>query len=307
MLRTFYRLLRGGDKFHLQTSITKELKKLRIKHSKKPVSPLRFVLDFLLRSQMEGEVAKIFSSEFKSILTPEVNTLSSAFIDHGYELRIVGGAVRDLLKGIKPKDIDFSTNATPEEMIHVFNDKKIRYIETGLQHGTLTAHINKQDFEVTTLRVDVETDGRHAKVKFTNDWKVDAERRDLTFNAMSLALDGTLYDYFNGKQDLEQNYVRFVGDPRQRIVEDYLRILRYFRFYGRIATSPNQHDKDTLDIIKDTAKGLKMIAVERIWVELAKILVGNHAPSLLKLMYDLDVASYIGRIFVLFISVVKRT
>jgi len=194
-----------------------------------------------------------------------------------------------------PKDVDLSTNATPNEMIELFNKHQIRYIETGLQHGTLTAHINKKDFEVATLRVDVETDGRHAKVQYTNDWKLDAERRDLTFNAMSLELNGTLYDYFNGRKDLMEHRVRFVGDAKCRIEEDYLRILRYFRFYGRIAVSTDQHENKTLEIIKETAKGLKMIAVERVWIELAKILTGNHAPSLLEHIYALGVAENIGK------------
>ena len=102
----------------------------------------------------------------------------------------------------------------------------------GLKHGTITAHINSTDFEITTLRIDRETDGRHAVVDFTTDWVVDAERRDLIINAMSLGFDGTLYDYFDGEHHLKEKKVLFVGDPMKRIKEDYLRILRYFRFYG---------------------------------------------------------------------------
>ena len=243
---------------------------------------------------MARSISKLESQEFKSILTPELLIVASAFEKRGYDLRVVGGAVRDILLGNKPKDVDMSTNATPQKMIELFDEEQIRYIETGLQHGTLTVHLGQQDFEITTLRIDVATDGRHAKVEFTDDWKLDAERRDLTFNAMSLTLDGTLYDYFGGRDDLNARRVRFVGDPLKRLQEDYLRILRYFRFYGRIAEKPDEHDKETLDVISQCVEGLDRIAVERIWVEISKILVGNHAPSLLRLIYELKVAEHIG-------------
>ena len=249
-------------------------------------------IDFV--SRMSTNAGRIESEEFQSVLTPELLKLSNAISERGYDVRIVGGAVRDLLLGKAPKDVDLSTNATPEQMMEVFNADGIRFIETGLQHGTLTVHINKRDFEVTTLRTDTETDGRHAKVTFTHDWRVDAERRDLTINAMSLGLDGDLYDYFGGREDLTNRIVRFVGNPRLRIEEDYLRILRYFRFYGKIAEQPDKHDQATLDIIRDTAEGLRRIAVERVWVEVAKILTGNYAASLLQLMDELTVSKCIG-------------
>jgi len=239
-------------------------------------------------------VDKLDSAEFKSVLTPELFTVTKPFQKQGFDIRIVGGAVRDILLGIPPKDVDLGTNATPSEMIELFKEHKIHYIETGLQHGTITAHVNKRDFEVTTLRIDTETDGRHAKVQFTHDWKLDAERRDLTFNAMSLGLDGSLYDYFGGREDLFNHRVRFVGDSRSRIQEDYLRILRYFRFYGRIALEEDNHDQATLDVIRDCADGLRQISVERIWIEVSKILTGNHTPNLLRRMYELNVSQSIG-------------
>lgn len=239
-------------------------------------------------------VDNLDTREFKSILTPELFTVTAPFEQQGYDIRIVGGAVRDILLGIKPKDVDLGTNATPSEMIELFKKNNIHYIETGLQHGTLTVHVNKRDFEVTTLRIDAETDGRHAKVRFTHDWKLDAERRDLTFNAMSVGLDGTLYDYFGGREDLSKRRVKFVGDPRSRIQEDYLRILRYFRFYGRIALEEDNHDQATLNVIRECAGGLKKIAVERIWMEVSKILTGNHTTSLVRRMYELNVSQCIG-------------
>lgn len=247
------------------------------------------------REMSSSAVEKLVDSpEFQSVLTPELFTVATPLEKQGFDVRIVGGAVRDILLGIKPKDVDLGTNATPLEMIELFKKMNIHYIETGLQHGTLTVHVNKHNFEVTTLRIDAETDGRHAKVEFTNDWMVDAERRDLTINAMSLGLDGSLYDYFGGRDDLLKRRVRFVGDPKLRIQEDYLRILRYFRFYGRISSEEDNHDPTTLNVIQECAEGLKKIAVERIWIEISKILTGKYMPSLVRRMYDLNVAQFIG-------------
>lgn len=245
-------------------------------------------------NMFNSTVDKLDSPEFRSMLTSELFTVTKPFQEQGFDIRIVGGAVRDILLGIQPKDVDLGTNATPSEMIALFKQYKVHYIETGLQHGTITAHVNKRDFEVTTLRIDAETDGRHAKVQFTDDWKLDAERRDLTFNAMSLGLDGSLFDYFGGREDLFNHRVRFVGDPRLRIQEDYLRILRYFRFYGRIALEPDNHDQTTLNVIRECSDGLRQISVERIWMEVSKILTGNHTPALFRRMYELNVSQSIG-------------
>ena len=246
-------------------------------------------------SKAKHSVTKIDSPQFKAVLSEDLLNLVKVFEENGFEIRIVGGAVRDILLGKEPpKDMDLSTNATPDQMIELFKENDIKFYETGLQHGTLTVHINAIDYEVTTLRIDTETDGRHAKVQFTNDWRLDAERRDLTINAMSLKADGTLYDYFSGMRDLNDKKVQFVGHPEKRILEDYLRILRYFRFYGRIVQEAGQHDEETLATIRKTASGLRNIAVERIWVEVSRILVGNHASHLIDLMYDLGVAEHIG-------------
>lgn len=256
---------------------------------------LRHVFHSVRRKMSDSAVEKLDLPAFKSVLTPELFTVAAPFQEHGFDIRIVGGAVRDILLGMQPKDVDLGTNATPPEMIELFQKYKIHYIETGLEHGTLTAHVNKRDFEVTTLRIDTETDGRHAKVQFTHDWKLDAERRDLTFNAMSMGLDGSLYDYFGGRKDLFERRVRFVGDPRLRIQEDYLRILRYFRFYGKIALEADNHNQTTLSVIQECSDGLRKIAVERIWMEMSKILTGNHTPDLLRRMYELKVSQCIGK------------
>lgn len=235
------------------------------------------------------------SSEFQSLFTDGLNGLAEVFEKHHYELRIAGGAVRDLLSGKRPEDVDFATTATPEEMKHMFQTAGIRMINNkGEKHGTITARLHNENFEVTTLRVDVQTDGRHAEVEFTTDWQKDAERRDLTINSMFLGLDGMLYDYFKGYEDLQNRKVRFVGSAEQRIQEDYLRILRYFRFYGRVALEPDDHEPETLTAIRENARGLAAISGERIWVELKKMVVGNHAAHLLELIYNLDLAQYIG-------------
>jgi len=236
------------------------------------------------------------SPEFHALLTPDLKILSSMFSKYGYELRIAGGAVRDLLSGKQPHDVDFATTATPEEMKDMFTKEKVRMINNkGEDHGTITARINdKENYEVTTLRIDKVTDGRRAEVEFTKDWELDANRRDLTINSMFLGLDGTVYDYFSGREDLKARRVRFVGDPVQRIQEDYLRILRYFRFYGRIAASPNEHCQDTLEAIRNNAAGLERVSGERIWTEWQKILAGTFAGELTRCMVDLGMSPQIG-------------
>ncbi|XP_049589730.1 CCA tRNA nucleotidyltransferase 1, mitochondrial isoform X2 [Syngnathus scovelli] len=235
------------------------------------------------------------SSEFKVLFTDGLNELAETFKKNQYELRIAGGAVRDLLSGKQPEDVDFATTATPDEMKRMFQDAGIRMINNkGEKHGTITARLHNENFEVTTLRVDVQTDGRHAEVEFTTDWQKDAERRDLTINSMFLGLDGTLYDYFKGYDDLQSRTVRFVGSAEQRIQEDYLRILRYFRFYGKVALKPDEHKPETLEAIRANGSGLAAISGERIWVELKKIVIGQHAAQLLEMMYSLGLAHYMG-------------
>lgn len=238
------------------------------------------------------ESKKVSTDLLYALVNPQLETLSYLYKERGYELRIVGGAVRDILLNKEPKDIDLASDATPEESIELLADNEIRMIPTGLQHGTVTAHIEGVDYEITTLRVDVSTDGRHAEVEYTADWEVDAARRDLTFNAMSMDFDGNLYDYYGGYEDLKNGIARFVGDPETRVTEDYLRILRYFRFQGRMAQP--DFDESTLDTIAKNAEGLKSISGERIWMEMSKILSGNHVVAILDRMYRTGVLANIG-------------
>ncbi|KAF5274113.1 hypothetical protein FQR65_LT04511 [Abscondita terminalis] len=256
----------------------------------------------LLRKMIEPHarqnpfIMKLDTPEYKSIFTEELTFLVSLFKEYGYELRIAGGAVRDLLMNKTPKDIDFATTATPDQMKEMFGAEKIRMInDKGEKHGTITPRINdKENFEITTLRIDVVTDGRHAEVQFTTDWLLDANRRDLTINSMFLDFDGCVYDYFHGYEDLQNHRIAFVGDAATRIQEDYLRILRYFRFYGRIAKVPNDHERKTLDAIRNNVQGLSKISGERIWVELKQILEGNYAGELTRTIVEMGIAPHIG-------------
>ena len=240
--------------------------------------------------------SKVDTPEYHGLFTVDLNYLVKLFKSHNYEIRIAGGAVRDLLMGIAPQDVDFATTATPQQMKDMFTAEQVRMINMkGEKHGTITARINdSQNFEVTTLRIDTKTDGRHAEVEFTTDWQIDANRRDLTINAMFLDFEGTLYDYFNGRENLDNREVRFVGDPSQRIQEDYLRILRYFRFWGRIAVQDCSHDQEALEAIRENAHGLSGISGERIWVEVKKIVIKNHVPAILDQMQRLGVLVNIG-------------
>lgn len=241
-------------------------------------------------------ITKLDTPEFHSLFTPELKTLIELFEKYNYEIRIAGGAVRDILMGIQPKDLDFATTATPDEMKDMFTKEEIRMINMkGEKHGTITSRINdNENFEITTLRIDVLTDGRHAEVEFTKDWKLDANRRDLTINSMFLGLDGTVYDYFFGYDDLQKRRIAFVGNAETRIREDYLRILRYFRFYGRIADEPDSHDPKTIEAIKLNVDGLERIAGERIWSEWHKIVEGRFAVDLTAKMIDAGLAPFIG-------------
>lgn len=180
------------------------------------------------KSRIDPIIIKLDTPEFRSIFTPELEVLTSLFKKYNYDLRVAGGAVRDILMEKVPHDVDFGTTATPEQMKDMFNKEEIRMLNTkGEKHGTITARINDKDnFEVTTLRIDVVTDGRHADIEFTTDWKLDANRRDLTINSMFLDFEGNVYDYFYGYDDLKNKKVAFVGDAGTRICEDFLRILR---------------------------------------------------------------------------------
>ena len=206
----------------------------------------------------------------------EVKSIFSALEnqDKSNKLMFVGGCVRKLLNKELVNDIDIATNLSPDELKNILRENNINFIETGIAHGTITVVINKIKFEITTLRKDVSTDGRHANVEFISDWEMDAKRRDFTINAIYSDLKGAIYDPLDGLKDLKNGIVKFIGDPNKRIREDYLRILRYFRFYTQY--SNHQHDIEIIQAIKKNLNGIRKISKERILDELFKILNLNN-------------------------------
>jgi poly(A) polymerase len=203
------------------------------------------------------------------------------------EARVIGGAVRDTLAGRAVTEIDLATPRTPEQVTEALQAVAIRVVPTGIEHGTVTAVVDGRGFEVTTLRRDVETDGRHAVVASTDDWRADAARRDFTINAMSLTRTGEVFDYFGGVSDLHAGVVRFVGDPAIRIAEDYLRILRFFRFFARYGRGAA--DTAALVAIRGGVPDLARLSVERVWSELARILSAPDPRAAVALMEEAGV------------------
>ena len=178
---------------------------------------------------------------------------------HGGVLRFVGGAVRDAIAGLKGFDLDLATDLSPDELVEICEENGIKTIPIGIKFGTLGVVIDNQVLEVTSLRKDVKTDGRHAEVIFTSDWEEDASRRDLTINAVYADEKGNVFDYYNGVDDLEKGIVRFIGNANQRIKEDYLRILRFFRFYSIFSKAPI--DKKALHACRDNKEGLRQLSL----------------------------------------------
>lgn len=201
--------------------------------------------------------------------------------------RVVGGAVRDALSAREVADIDLATPQPPEATMAALQQAGVKVVPTGLRHGTVTAVVDGRGFEITTLRRDVETDGRHAVVAFTDDWRLDASRRDFTINAMSMARDGSVFDYFDGTADLAAGRIRFVGDPATRIAEDYLRILRFFRFYARFGHV--EPDLVALTALQGGSPGLARLSIERVWHELRRILGAPDPVEAVHLMYRLGI------------------
>ena len=208
------------------------------------------------------------------------------------EIRYVGGCIRKILNNETIDDIDFAVNLKPNECIEALKSYNIKYYETGIEHGTITAIIGNNKFEITSLRKDIITDGRHAKVEFSDNWFEDASRRDFTINSIYADIDGNLYDPFNGKRDLEIGKVEFIGDIEKRIKEDYLRILRYVRFF--LNYSKLEHSNKIKKIIKQNINGISNISSERLLDELKKII---KLKDFLKLFKDLFCEEIIRLIF----------
>jgi tRNA nucleotidyltransferase/poly(A) polymerase len=208
------------------------------------------------------------------------------------EIRYVGGCVRKIINREIVDDIDLAVNLAPKEVCNALNIKNIKYYESGIEHGTITALLNNIKFEITSLRKDIDTDGRHAKVEFSDNWKEDASRRDFTINSIYSDIEGNLFDPFEGKKDLENGKVNFIGDTEVRIKEDYLRILRYIRFF--LNYSKDKHDPKTIKTIKKNLSGVSSISSERLLDEFKKLLQSKNFSKLSK---DQDCLEIIYLIF----------
>ncbi|MCC8952501.1 CCA tRNA nucleotidyltransferase [Bradyrhizobium sp. Pear77] len=202
----------------------------------------------------------------------------------GEEARVIGGAVRNALMRIPLADIDIATTAVPEEVIRRAKRAAIKSVPTGIEHGTVTLVVDGHPFEVTTLREDTETYGRKAKVAFGRDWVRDAERRDFTINGLSVDASGVVHDHVGGLADIEARRVRFIGDPAQRIAEDYLRILRFFRFHA--AYGAGEVDRAGYLACISGRAGLAGLSAERIRMEMLKLVVANGAAGAVVAMGD---------------------
>lgn len=217
----------------------------------------------------------------------ETSLIIDAIEKFGGEARLVGGCVRDSILQREIHDIDLATNLLPGQAIKALKLCNIKTIPTGLKHGTITAILNQRSFEITTLRHDVKCDGRHAKVEFTNNWQADASRRDFTFNALYADKHGHIYDYFGGTQDLKAQRLNFIGNAEDRIKEDYLRILRAFRFHAKICVG--DLSDEILSVCKKHSHMIQNLSGERIRDEILKLLECNDPFPTLKSMQESDV------------------
>ena len=208
------------------------------------------------------------------------------------EIRYVGGCIRKIINKEKVDDIDLATNLEPKIVCDLLKKNNIDFYESGIEHGTITAIVDKFKFEITSLREDILTDGRHAKVKFSKDWKIDASRRDFTINAIYADANGNIFDPYDGKKDLEKGLVNFVGEADKRIKEDYLRILRYLRFF--INYSKKNHSSEIIKIIRVNIEGIAKISKERLLEELRKL---SKLSTLEKLSKDEESLNLITTIF----------
>ena len=234
---------------------------------------------------MKNILTKIFSSKndlsskevsFLEITkTTKVSDLFKVISNYNdlSEIRYIGGCVRKILNNEKFDDIDLATNLKPDEVKECLKNNNIDFFETGIDHGTITARIEEKNFEITSLRKDVSTDGRHAVVEFTNEWTEDALRRDFTINSIYADKEGNLFDPNDGVKDLENGKIEFIGDPEKRVKEDYLRILRYVRFF--LNYSKQEHKLNVKKIIKQNISGIVKLSKERLIDELKKLVISN--------------------------------
>ena len=229
-------------------------------------SNLDYVTQNIKKISIDTEVDKLFNA---------INSYSDES-----ELRYVGGCIRKIINKEKIDDIDLATNLTPVDVSQALKKNNINFYETGIEHGTITAVINNQKFEITSLRKDVVTDGRHAKIEFSKDWKEDASRRDFSINSIYSDKEGNLFDPYEGRKDILAGKIKFIGEAEKRIKEDYLRIVRYVRFF--LKYSKNKHDPRILKKIKINLEGIKNLSSERLLDELRKIIRSNGLEHISK-------------------------
>jgi poly(A) polymerase len=247
---------------------------------------INFLDKFIKRTNNSGYVAKSIRDLSKDTPVKKIFESINKFSSNS-EIRYVGGCIRKIIQKELVDDIDLATNLIPQEVCESLRKNNIKYYETGIEHGTVTAVINDYSFEITSLREDVKTDGRHAEVRFSTDWKKDASRRDFTINSIYSDIEGNLFDPFNGKEDLKNGFIQFIGNPEQRIKEDYLRILRYLRFY--LGYSKHKHDFKTLKLIKKNIAGISNLSKERLLDELKKYVKSNILTELSKDQFSIEI------------------
>ena len=240
---------------------------------------------FLNRVNNLDYIAQGFKDLLKNTPVQKIFGAINKFSPNG-EVRYVGGCVRKIIRKENVDDIDLATNLNPQQVCEALKNNNLDFYETGIKHGTVTVVIDEYKFEITSLREDVKTDGRHAEVTFSTDWKKDAFRRDFTINAIYSDAEGNLFDPFNGKEDLESGLVKFIGNPEQRMKEDYLRILRYLRFF--LDYSNYKHDPHVLRIIKKNLDGIAKLSKERLLDELKKYIKSHILKKLSKDKFSVE-------------------
>ncbi|MDC3257292.1 CCA tRNA nucleotidyltransferase [Candidatus Pelagibacter sp.] len=251
---------------------------------------IKFLDKFLNRANNLDDVAQGFKDLLKNTPAKQIFNAINKFSTNS-EIRFVGGCVRKIIQKENVDDIDLATNLDPQQVCMALKNNNLNYYETGIEHGTITVVIDEYRFEITSLREDVETDGRHAEVEFSTDWKKDALRRDFTINAIYSDAEGNLFDPFNGKEDLKNGLVKFIGNPEQRIKEDYLRILRYLRFF--LNYSNHKHEPSTLRVIKKNLDGISNLSKERLLDELKKYIKSHILTKLSKDKFSVELLEVI--------------
>lgn len=210
-----------------------------------------------------------FKKKNKSPITDDIFFILNTIEKHGHEAKIVGGAVRNFLLEIEISDIDIATTAVPSEIIDIFQSYNIKTIPSGINHGTVTVIYHRKAYEITTLRKDVKTFGRKAEVVFTKSFEIDSNRRDFTINAIYMDKNSNLFDYHNGIADISKKNIKFIGNPEERITEDYLRMLRYFRFVVKYAEF--KCNEKYIELMNSLKHNISVLSSERITSELLKI------------------------------------